>query len=1141
MSNNNYIVSSWTQVESSGDQSAVQSYADSIDGNITGTGPGEITNPVLYIEPDQNSSPYLEYVVSAHNFRIGSGTNPFAENIIENPLLIGTYNEFEYNNGTNGVTLPYPIEFVRFTNTGTPNMPGNTVVCQVFFYADYVFPAEDVDLQIDIDTYTPLATWDTTQSQYRLNVLATNWIWPNNDYFWYQTYTENPSDGALTNAGLLVDDFYIKPTTDYRNPGADLENFSGNSIDAPEMYGRSAFSQAIIPGDQNTNNVSYYDNIPIDDSDGIDIIPESMEEYPDAKIFWLAEYSDNVYDQGFIPILSNGWNELEASSMQNVTQQFQGRAFIYPFNSPVTGAQPVDGYGSFMEEGFGFTWASDDVNSVGNTFVDSLTSTAAVDSGGNVYRTMKWRIRSSSNSIVLAEDFSIMSWDVRTFEVSQKYSPGLIDQETGNPCLNIASQAVPTLNMNLTQVLEQNTSNTVGQLGGYAPLLCSYEDEDGETIYHYLKESHVKGFGYHYLDGIGGTALSDFTGDENVNDISCSSCYGGLSKMSRYKYEYTSNDFASFLGVGNGSNFTESVVGNIYLYSKPKGFKNPQQVSSTYFPWYSPNWGNNVPWEPKYDVDGTGSTLAASTDAHARETGSCGAGSNVLFKWITIHDLGDINGYGNEVEITAWVCPDYTPPVLDLNETYLFQLQHRVRDNDPEGMPSNPFNGIDINSSYENDGNITITGLDVDSSGGTRRRVTTDVIENTVRGGFSDERTVYSLSGRVLKNKPTPIATIKIEASKDSNGNYTHYFQRKPYLLKKPDNINLVLKSRSSTNSYTFDLVYNENKSISGFDRTQVDIRFKQLPVITRSVDITRITTGRSIINSNGGVRDITVFGRPGATFKLLVNQVDEFLDTDGNVKHTTEKSILTPVVSNSVIVDSIGNNFAQISRTIGSTGRYSFTQKFPKVTKRTPNKIYLIADSVSGDILNLDTDTNSFGTDSAPAYVKTLTQYMDPVLTLKATVGSNYALTHVDDVAISPTPSDGDDYSKTYNGLLNARAGDLKNISAYSTSFTVKYLITRSSRSAFTVFRAPEFSEIRPFTDNNTASITDGSSDWTNTDPSVNGGTQIFISNISQVMSAHDGVSNRVCTISFEVNIEKWGTKDLTLDLDLDKILSIS
>ena len=60
-------------------------------------------------------------------------------------------------------------------------------------------------------------------------------------------------------------------------------------------------------------------------------------------------------------------------------------------------------------------------------------------------------------------------------------------------------------------------------------------------------------------------------------------------------------------------------------------------------------------------------------------------------------------------------------------------------------------------------------------------------------------------------------------------------------------------------------------------------------------------------------------------------------------------------------------------------------------------------------------------------------------------------------------------------------------------------------------------------------------SSDFTNTNPLSNGGSIFTISGISTTLSDGDGI----CTIQFDLVIDKFGTQDAVVELDLDTILS--
>jgi len=95
-----------------------------------------------------------------------------------------------------------------------------------------------------------------------------------------------------------------------------------------------------------------------------------------------------------------------------------------------------------------------------------------------------------------------------------------------------------------------------------------------------------------------------------------------------------------------------------------------------------------------------------------------------------------------------------------------------------------------------------------------------------------------------------------------------------------------------------------------------------------------------------------------------------------------------------------------------------------------------------------------------------------------------------------------------------------------------------------FTTTREPVFSNIIPnsLTKPGTPSTpqADGGSDWTNTIPSQNGGTLIDMYG-SRVVVSTASSANDTCTIDFSFSIERGGSKDVVLELDLDKILTIT
>ena len=173
------------------------------------------------------------------------------------------------------------------------------------------------------------------------------------------------------------------------------------------------------------------------------------------------------------------------------------------------------------------------------------------------------------------------------------------------------------------------------------------------------------------------------------------------------------------------------------------------------------------------------------------------------------------------------------------------------------------------------------------------------------------------------------------------------------------------------------------------------------------------------------------------------------------------------------------------------------------------------------------------------PTFV--LKQYIDPALTLKIMVGANYAITHVDDVATSF--SDGDDYIKSYLGRTNKDIKEVERIASVLKKATIKLTINGSGGRSFTANRVPYFStnsaESTSDIPNTPSSTNLTVSDFTNTDARKNGGTDFIIHNVTSVLSADGGISNGICTITFDITVYKWGRKDVEVAIDLDDVLT--
>tara|TARA_R100001015_G_C4634592_1_gene201390 strand:- start:812 stop:2464 length:1653 start_codon:yes stop_codon:yes gene_type:complete len=107
--------------------------------------------------------------------------------------------------------------------------------------------------------------------------------------------------------------------------------------------------------------------------------------------------------------------------------------------------------------------------------------------------------------------------------------------------------------------------------------------------------------------------------------------------------------------------------------------------------------------------------------------------------------------------------------------------------------------------------------------------------------------------------------------------------------------------------------------------------------------------------------------------------------------------------------------------------------------------------------------------------------------------------------------------------------------------SYSVKLL---AASGGFSTVRVPTFSNTIPnsLTKPGTPSTPqpDGGSDWTNTIPSQNGGT-IINAYGAEIEVSTASSANDTCVINLSFNLERGGLEDVVLELDLDKILTIT
>ena len=112
----------------------------------------------------------------------------------------------------------------------------------------------------------------------------------------------------------------------------------------------------------------------------------------------------------------------------------------------------------------------------------------------------------------------------------------------------------------------------------------------------------------------------------------------------------------------------------------------------------------------------------------------------------------------------------------------------------------------------------------------------TTVSSDTVDPGFDEEKKVFSISGRVTKNKPTVVATLRVDAAANKR------FLKAPGLINNESNIETGNKSKLKTRfksivkddngnkiAYLYDLIYTAKESISKVNKLKYILSNKKL------------------------------------------------------------------------------------------------------------------------------------------------------------------------------------------------------------------------------------------------------------------------------------------------------------------------
>lgn len=487
-------------------------------------------------------------------------------------------------------------------------------------------------------------------------------------------------------------------------------------------------------------------------------------------------------------------------------------------------------------------------------------------------------------------------------------------------------------------------------------------------------------------------------------------------------------------------------------------------------------------------------------------------------------------------------------------------------------MPGN--NHIEIEGFGNDVHEVTgVNGWNVDDTGYSSRE-----IEN----GADPTKNRWVIEGRAFPNSPIDIATIKVDAEEGK------YFSKAPYLNynnNSNENIKLKLNSKEKTNGnitsyvYSLQFVSATTKTIS--DGIKVNIKYETQAIVEKTLAINKVSFGNPILSVNGETRLIKIFGTAGSSFGLAVNkglqesfQIGEATTDIGKVIDKINDVSILGSVANSTTENGYGKSIDIIQDVIGSKGVYTFAQDFPNIVVKktkvndaggvTGTRITLddytdikIGDQICSKTISKDQKvtvtalplsntvdisktmtfaddaivifkrdqvysidiipdlTSTLGSDIPSTKSYTLIQKIGPALTFKNSIASTVAITHNNSIATSLSAgADLDVFCSSYGSKYNTK----------KISFSLTLDIVDASKN-FSAIKLPTFNN----------NIQERSS-WTNSLHKFNGGTKVNITNISR-----SALGANTITLGYDVMISRFGSEDVTMELDLDNVITIS
>ena len=231
------------------------------------------------------------------------------------------------------------------------------------------------------------------------------------------------------------------------------------------------------------------------------------------------------------------------------------------------------------------------------------------------------------------------------------------------------------------------------------------------------------------------------------------------------------------------------------------------------------------------------------------------------------------------------------------------------------------------------------------------------------------------------------------------------------------------------------------------------------------------------------------------------------------------------------------------IDKTLNERGQYSFFHTFPTASSETKYSINILPTTISSKFNTKLFEKNRDGWDGW--YSKTLIQSPDPTITIRYFMIDNTGAPHktirVNGFTTQASNGATFNYDKLYRGQYNKTPQQIK--ARGTATATGGYLLSKFKQE-YTILLdgggTHEFAITKP-SGAILSNISQSDSDWTNSVPVDNGGTDVSIVTISPPAISTTGTSNDTCKFTIDYKVRNWGTKDTVYALDLNQIITVT